>query len=299
MKAKLICATFVASLFIYSCSKNDSKENATATADISLMKAPESKDEEEQIPVQQPLQGSVQYDSVPPLNKPAPYIDWDKKLIKNATVKLEVKNLKKYNEGLHQKIKQYGGYIAQEDNFFTRGKSESVLIIKVPVQQFETLMYELGGPDIKVIERSIKSEDVTGQVVDTKSRLEAKKQMQLKYLEFLKQSKNMTEVLQVQEEINGLQEEIEAAAGRIQYLSSQSAYSTINLSFYEPTIGFVPTNTDPSFFTQAATAFKSGAEFIKSLLLGMISIWPLLLLAFIGLYFWRRGKPVKIIQAKG
>lgn len=301
MKAKLICATFAACLAIYSCHKNESKKELASTQDVSLMESQENPDNEkqQQIPVQQLNQGSVQSDSAPPINKPVPGIDWDKKIIKNATVKLEVKNLKKYNEGLHQKIKQYGGYIAQEDNFLTEEKSESVLTIKVPVQQFEGLINELSGADIKVIERSIKSEDVTGEVVDTRARLEAKKQMRLKYLEFLKQSKNMAEVLQVQDEINDLQEEIESAAGRIQYLTSQSAYSTITLSFYEPRIGFTPINTDPSFFAQAASAFKTGAEIIKNLLLAMISIWPLILLAFVGLYLWRRSKPIKIIQVKG
>ncbi|MFZ4771691.1 MAG: DUF4349 domain-containing protein, partial [Ferruginibacter sp.] len=150
--------------------------------------------------------------------------------------------------------------------------------------------------DIKVIERSIKTEDVTGQLVDAKSRLEAKKQMRLKYLEFLKQSKNMAEVLQVQEEINSIQEEIESAAGRIQFLSNQTAYSTINLIFYEPLLGFNPENENPSFFTSAAEGFKTGADFIKNIVLGLITIWPLILIGIIGMILWRRNKSVKNIQ---
>jgi hypothetical protein len=298
MKAKFICAALIISAFGYSC-HNESKEQAPDAVQNTLMAPPAAsleKEEEKQIPIQTQANEIAQTDSAPTILKPTPNIDWDKKIIKIASVKLEVKHFKEYNEGLHKIIKQYGGYIAQEDNFFTDEKSEMVVSVKVPVQQFETLMNELGGADIKVIERSIKTEDVTGEVVDTKARLEAKKQMRLKYLEFLKQSKNMAEVLQVQTEINSIQEEIESAAGRIQYLSNQSAYSTINLTFYEPLDGFNPSNDTPSFITKAGEAFKTGAEFIKDLLLGAITIWPLLIIGITGIYLWRRKKAVKIIQ---
>jgi hypothetical protein len=296
MTTKLICGFAVACLAFSSCNKSAMKEE-NATQDI-VMAEVQKTPALEQVEREEPSQNPVQYDSAPPLKKAVPTVDWNKKIIKNATVKLEVKNLKKYNESLHEKIKKHGGYIAQEDNFFTDYKSESVIAIKVPVAQFEDLMNELGGADIKVVERSIKSEDVTGQVVDTKSRLEAKKQMRLKYLEFLRQSKNMAEVLQVQEEINGLQEEIEAAAGRIGYLNSQSAYSTINLTYYEPLKGFTTPETEPGFFTKALEAFKTGADVIKALTLGLITIWPLLLILFGAIYLWRKKTTVKVLPAE-
>jgi hypothetical protein len=46
---------------------------------------------------------------------------------------------------------------------------------------------ELPGIKNKILERNISTEDVTGEMVDTKLRLEAKKGMRLKYLEFSKQ----------------------------------------------------------------------------------------------------------------
>ncbi len=293
MKAKLICVALVVSIIIFSC-HSASKEQSAVTAENSLMPpAPSDTKEEQQIPVPTLAPGPVTYDSAPPVLLPFVNIDWDKKIIKTATVKLQVKKFKEYNEGLLKKIKQYGGYITQEDNFFTEEKYEMVVAIKVPVQQFEMLMNELGSNDIKVIERSIKTEDVTGQVVDTKSRLEAKKQMRIKYMEFLKQSKNMAEVLQVQEEINNIQEEIEAATSRIQYLSSQSAYSTINLTFYEPLNGFNPGNDSPTFISNVIEAFKTGAGFIKTILLGLISIWPLWVIGLVILYIWKRNMLAK------
>ena len=152
--------------------------------------------------------------------------------------------------------------------------------------------------DGKVTEKKISSEDVTGEVVDTKSRLEAKKQMRLKYLEFLKQSKNMEEVLQVQNEINSIQEQIESAAGRVAFLTNQSAMSTINLTFYQPLEGYKPTDAAPTFLTRLSNAFKTGTGWIAELFVGLVSIWPLLLIVFTVYFGWKKMRPAKVITQK-
>jgi hypothetical protein len=227
----------------------------------------------------------------------APNSDWDKKIIKTAFLKLEVKDFKIYTEISHKAAKQYGGYIANEEQSQSEEKIESTISIKVPVEQFESIMNQLSSGAEKMVEKKITAEDVTGEVVDTKSRLLAKKQMRLKYLEFLKQSKNMEDVLRVQSEINNIQEEIESASGRINYLSHQSAYSTVNLTFYQPLTGYTPPNENPGFFTRTIAAFKSGFSFIGDFLIGVFTIWPLLLFVFIGWLIVKKYR-LGIITAK-
>ncbi len=212
---------------------------------------------------------------------------------KTAALKLEVKDFNKYTESVHNTVKQFGGYIAQEEQNLTDEKTETTISIKVPVDQFETMMIQLPGAGVKVLERKINTEDVTGQVVDVKLRLEAKKQVRLKYLDFLKQSKNMEEVLQVQGEINGLQEEIEAAAGRVEYLTHQSAMSTINLSFYQPINGYKPTDGKPSFLTRIKDSFTFGAKWIADLLVGLTGLWPLIIIIAGGFFIYKKRFPSK------
>jgi len=226
-----------------------------------------------------------------------PISDWDKKIIKTAFLKLEVKDLKTYSNIVHQAAKQYGGYVANEEQNQSEEKIESTISIKVPVEQFESIMNQLSSGAEKMVEKKITTEDVTGEVVDTKSRLLAKAQMRLKYLEFLKQSKNMEDVLKVQSEINDIQEEIESASGRINYLSHQSAFSTINLTFYQPLTGYTPPNENPGFFTRTITAFKSGFSYIGDFLIGVITIWPLLLFVFISWMIVKKYR-LGIITAK-
>jgi len=302
MKTKLIIATVLCFAIFISCknravNQKDSAVNVTQTAALknSLFQSGD-KAEQQKIPVGN-LQQAVTDSGFSPLPaKPAANPDWDKKIIKTATLKLEVKDFTGYNDNVHKTVKQFGGYIAQEEQNLTDEKSETVISIKVPVEQFETMMNQLPGAAVKIVEKKITTEDVTGEVVDTRSRLEAKKLMRLKYLEFLKQSKNMEEVLQVQNEINGIQEEIESAAGRVEFLSHQSSYSTINLTFFQPLAGYKPTDDTPTFLKRVSNAFKTGAAWIADLFVGLIAVWPLLII-IIGLYFgWKKikhsGKPI-------
>jgi hypothetical protein len=101
-------------------------------------------------------------------------------------------------------------------------------------------------------------------------------------------------VLQLQSEINAITEDIEAAAGRVKYLSHQSAYSTINLRYFQVLdASKANDDKDPGFGTQLLNALKSGASFIGELIVALVSIWPLLLIGILVWYFIRRGSLLK------
>ena len=201
-------------------------------------------------------------------------IDWDKKIIKTARVRLEVKNFNAYSQQLRNTIKKFGGYIEREDNFDTDEKAELAMVIKIPVQFFEPLLNELPATDAKQLERNITSEDATGKIIDTQARLETKKATRSKYLEFLKQGKNVEDVLKVQSEINNIQEDIESAEARLSQLTHEARYSTINLSFFEPKSGYNYTDK-PNYAQKVLAAFVNGGKWFADLFVGLISIWPL------------------------
>jgi hypothetical protein len=287
MKTIITLLSAASTLFIFSCDKSVHSDLKYKTRDLK-MEPPIAQDKASNDELLKnrkfditsgiSLQGSV----------PGQNPDWDKKIIKTAFLKLEVKDFKEYSGIVHRAAKQYGGYVANEEQNQSDEKKESTISIKVPVEQFETLMNQLPSDSDKIIEKKITTEDVTGEVLDTKSRMQAKEQMRLKYLEFLKQAKNMEDVLKVQDEINDIQEEMESASGRINYLSHQSVYSTINLTFYQPLAGYNPSNDSPGFFTRTSKAFRTGFDFITEIFIGVISVWPLCLLVFIAWILWKR-----------
>jgi len=228
---------------------------------------------------------------------PAPQQDWDKKIIKTASLNLEVKDYNVYNSSLREKIKQSGGYVAQEQQTQSDYKIENTITIKVPVDQFDNAVNLITTGVREINEKKITSQDVTTDVIDTRSRLEAKKQVRLRYLDLLKQARNMEEILSVQSEINGIQEEIESAAGRIEYLSHSSSFSTINLTFYQILNATAKDTENPSFSTKLGAAFKNGWSWIGEVFVGIVSIWPLLLMIFAGFIVYKKTRTPKIKQA--
>ncbi len=222
-----------------------------------------------------------------------PKVDWDKKIIKSATLNFEIKNYNNFYKSIRERVTQLGGYVAQEQQLETEYKIENTLTIKIPVDQFDNALTQVTTGVEKVNDKRITSEDVTGEVVDTKSRIEAKRQIRFRYLDLLKQAKNMEEILNVQSEINGIQEEIESASGRVNYLIHSSAYSTINLTFYEVLNATAKNNDKPSFASRMSTAFGTGWSWVGELFVGLISIWPLLFLIAGVVFFFRKNKIVK------
>ena len=223
-----------------------------------------------------------------------PKIDWDKKIIKTATLNLEIKNYNDFYKSIREKVAQLGGYVAQEQQTETDYKIENTLSIKIPVDQFDIALSQVTTNVEKINTKLVTSEDVTGEVVDTKSRIEAKRQIRLRYLDLLKQAKNMGEILNVQSEINDVQEQIESASGRVSYLTHSSAYSTINLTFYQVLNATAKIDdSSPSFATRISKAFGIGWSWIGELFVGLISIWPLLLLITGIIFYFKRNKIVK------
>ena len=114
-------------------------------------------------------------------------------------------------------------------------------------------------------------------MVDTKARMESKKQLRDKYEELLKEAKTMKDILQVQGEINDIQEDLDAAAGRVAYLTHSATYSTITISYFQYLNGNSPDSEQPGFVTNIKEAFATGGSVIVNILLFAVSIWPLLL----------------------
>jgi len=218
---------------------------------------------------------------------PAPNPDWDKKIIKVADINLEVKDFKTFTRRLHQAVKQSGGYVAQEEqNQSPAGISNSVTI-KVPVAAFDDLLTQLPADSDKLVGRKVTAQDVTLEVVDTKSRLETKKEVRERYLELLRQAHNMKDILAVQNEINDIQQDMEAAAGRIAYLGHSAAYSTINCHFYQLLTPGTPDDGSPSFVHRIKDAIADGWDGFSSFLIGLLHVWPFLIgVGF--LFYWAR-----------
>ncbi|RXK62317.1 DUF4349 domain-containing protein [Lacibacter luteus] len=297
--AGIVCLLLVAACN-YANTKEEEKTVALTDIAINNIAVADSSAAYEE-PQQIPASGSPQQSSKPkaPLQTPESKPDWNKKIVKTASLNIEVKEYNKFNQLLHTSVAKFGGYIANEQQTESEYKIENTVTLKVPVDQFQAAVDFLTNGEGKINEKNISSDDVTTQYVDTRSRLEAKKQVRLRYLDLLKQAKNMEEILQVQNEINDIQEQIESATGRINYLANASAMSTINLTYYQVLNAAVQEPGEETFWQKIKEAVGSGWEAIGEIVIGLLYLWPLWMLVAAVLWWIRRKgffKQTKVTQ---
>jgi len=88
----------------------------------------------------------------------------------------------------------------------------------------------------------------------------------------------------VQSEIDQIQEDMDAASGRMAYLGHSAAYSTLNLRFFQVLDAQARETSSPSFIREVRDSIVEGWSWLGKLMLELLTIWPLWVAGFL---FWR------------
>lgn len=149
---------------------------------------------------------------------------YERKLIKNGNVRLEVQNLAEVKAGVESWVKKYGGYIASSDE----GSSNVTFVVKIPSDRFEEAMGETSSFG-KVTGKNVSSKDVTDRYYDLKSRLETKRIMQDRLENYLKSAKDIKDMLEIESKLNDVTADLESMQGQMNRLSAQIGFSEITV----------------------------------------------------------------------
>lgn len=219
------------------------------------------------------------------------------KIIKNGSMKFEVKELEKAKNKVDSILQKCKGYYENEQYNSYGNRISYSLQLRMPSSQFDSLIsaIELGVGELK--SKNIKAKDVTEEYVDLNIRLENNLAYLNQYKEILKKSKSVKDILEVQEKIRRIEEEINSKKGRLKYLDDKVKFSTLNLELSE----LIKNNISqkPNFGRRLANAFNNGIQGFLSFIIGVVHLWPFVLLFFILIVLrkpilnklnWRRKK---------
>ena len=117
-----------------------------------------------------------------------------------------------------------GGWLVSSER---KSRHAGRAAIRVPAASLDEALARIEAAAQDVASRSITSEDVTDQYVDTQSRLSGLQATQQRLLGFLDQAQNVEEALMVQEQLASIQFQIEEMQGRLNYFDQVSAFSLI------------------------------------------------------------------------
>jgi hypothetical protein len=209
------------------------------------------------------------------------------KLIKNAEMRIEVKNIDAGTASVEQLVASVNGRISRMNRVNNDYRKENNITLRIPADQFDAVIKGLAEQAVYQDYLRVSTRDVTEEYLDIETRLKTKRAVRDRYVEVLrKQAKTVEEILQAEEAIRRVQEEIESREGRLRYLKDQIGYSTIQLELYEKSEG--PTPSRYTFLERAKESLQNGWELIQGTALVLLSLWPFVLLLLLAIWLWRR-----------
>ncbi|WP_345991442.1 DUF4349 domain-containing protein [Chryseobacterium sp. Chry.R1] len=238
----------------------------------------------------------------------------DKQFIKTADVNMEVKDVYDATVSIEKSVQDLGGFVTHsnlrsniisEDTYNTSNEdailvkkyqTENAMQVRVPTPKLGEFLTLINNKKLFLNFRSINAEDVTSSI----------KYAELEGRRIKKTSENITQLKNNKDKVK--LDDDNMSEGNLQQFANLDVtdnlkYSTIDIYIKEPKYRIAEitiTNTKNidnkykfNFIYDAKNAFVEGFYLIQKIAVGLITIWPVLLIAAVIIYCIRRRKPIQ------
>ena len=200
------------------------------------------------------------------VKRPQEFISSPSKIIKTARLRYPTQDLKASFDAIYKSAKIYKAYIQNDNSGTDYGSYYRNLTIRIPNTSFDAFIAEISKGVTHFNVKEIAAQDVTEEFVDVTARLKAKHNLESRYLEILKKATKVSEILEIEKELSKIREEIEVA-------DTEKAEGT---------------GTRVSYGSKMWNAITSGFNGLSSFFLGLLQIWPFILIFVVVFIFVRR-----------
>jgi archaellum component FlaC len=217
-------------------------------------------------------------------------------LIKTAELSLRLESIDKAVSQVRRIVqgKQGDIYDFQDDRSGEKANHrEATLVLKVPSPALDETLAEISKLG-RVENQSVKSEDVSKQLVDTDARLKNLRQQEGLTQKIMDRSGSVRDILTVSEQLATIREQIEQLDATAKNLRQQVAYSTINLKVAEIQSGNL---SGDGFGVQVGETWKNSTHAAGSLatnlalmLLSLVPFTPFIAIGLGGTYYMMKRR---------
>ena len=156
-------------------------------------------------------------------------------IIRTGQASVEVDGLDPSVAKLRQLASQLGGYVANSS--FSGGRDQvktAMLELKIPAAKYDQAVGGLNGIG-KLESINTSAEDVGEEYVDVAARVANSHRLEERLISLLAtRTGKLQDVLSVERELARVREEIERYEGRMRFLKTRSAISTLSVTLHEP-----------------------------------------------------------------
>jgi hypothetical protein len=212
-------------------------------------------------------------------------------IIRNGSVSIEVDSLEVAMAAVRALAARLGGFIGNVSVASGEYQVRSATLeMKIPAPHFDEAMSGM-TPLGKVEGSTATAEDVGEEFVDVSARVANAKRLETRLVDLLAtRTGKLDDVLAVERELARVREEIERYEGRIRYLRSRVAVSTISVTVHEKA-PLVSPNPGTSVISEAfVNMWRNFVRFIAGLIESLGVIVPVAALVGVAFLGWRRWR---------
>jgi hypothetical protein len=216
------------------------------------------------------------------------------RVIKNISLEIEIKKdqFQRQFSRAGTLAEQFGGFVTNSQVGETEGKLASgALTIRVPSDRFEEAVGRLKGLG-KVTAEDRSGQDVSKEFVDLEARLKQAKAEEAFFLRLMDEARGISDMIQVQSQLSGVQLRIEEIQGQLNYYRDQTNLSTISVRIYEPG---APLGGRPQPLAEAVGRALDGFQsVIGGLVIAIGWLAPFALIGMAGLFVFKLRNRQKV-----
>lgn len=155
----------------------------------------------------------------------------DRKIIRNGSLNLLVNDVDQSTQTITSIATAAGGFVEKATQTNTGGHSASITV-RVPAQKLDQAMADVKRLATIVDNESVEVRDVTREYIDVDAHLRNARAEEAQYLQILKRATTIKDTLDVTAKLGDVRGRIEQLQGEMNYLSSQIAMSTLEISLH-------------------------------------------------------------------
>ena len=210
-------------------------------------------------------------------------------LIRTGAASIEVEKLDPAISKVRQIAAQLNGYIANSSVSGGRDQVRTATLeLKIPAAKYDQAIGGLGGiGNVESVNTNV--EDVGEEYVDISARVANSKRLEERLVNLLAtRTGKLEDVLAVERELARVREEIERYEGRMRYLRTRAAMSTLSITVHEP---FPILGQNPGqnpIIAAFKAAWRNFVSFISGIIAASGVLIPLALIVALGWVGYRR-----------
>jgi cbb3-type cytochrome oxidase subunit 3 len=204
----------------------------------------------------------------------------ERHIIRTGEYRFLVDDLDTARSRVHAMLHATEGFVQGEEENDWGDRLALVMRVRIPADKFNPGVQAIRSLG-KLEHQLVQSSDVTSEWLDVEARLSAKRTLEQRYLDLVKQSNKVPELLEVERELGKVRADIESMEARMRGLGDQVAMSTLTITC------ITPKSSSWQFGEQVGASFSKGWELFLQFIAAVLVLWPFAMV-LLAVLWWLR-----------